>query len=235
MSSKKIIYMQGVDKFEGNVASFEPKLQPDDMLSIIVSAENPELTVPFNMPQIQVEYDVNKSQSSIKTYLIDSDGYINYPLIGHVKVAGLSKFEANELLVGKISGYFKTTPTVSLELLNFKISVLGEVKLPNVYDVKSDRITILEAISRAGDLTIFGKRENVLIIRELNGKKTFNRVNLTKPDFINSPFYYLKQNDIIIVEPNKTHINNGAVGANISTILTSASILITLLFYFIKK
>lgn len=234
-SSKKIIYMQDADKFKESMVFYKTKLEPDDKLSIIVSAQNPELTAPFNMPEIQTNYTEGKTQQNIKTFLIDNAGYINYPIVGKIKLAGLTKAEAIDLIIQKISEYFKSPPTVNLEIMNFKVSILGEVKNPMTIDVTSDRFTILEAITKVGDLTIYGKRENVLLIREVNGIKTFNRINLTNTDFINSPFYYLRQNDVIFVEPNKTAINNAAVGANISLVISSISIFTTLLFFLVKK
>ena len=155
--------------------------------------------------------------------------------VGKIKLAGLTKDEAVELIGSKIAEYFKTPPTINIEILNFKVFVLGEVKNPMPIEVTSNRITILEAITRAGDLTLFGKRENVLLIREVNGVKTFNRINLTNIAFVNSPFYYLMQNDVIIVEPNKTAINNAAVGANITLIVSATSIFTTLLFFLLKN
>ena len=234
-STKKIVYLQDADKFTEATVFFKTKLEPDDKLSIIVSAQNPELTLPFNQPEIQVNYDVGKTQQNIKTFLIDNAGYINYPLVGKIKLAGLTKDEAVELIGSKIAEYFKTPPTINIEILNFKVFVLGEVKNPMPIEVTSNRITILEAITRAGDLTLFGKRENVLLIREVNGVKTFNRINLTNIAFVNSPYYYLMQNDVIIVEPNKTAINNAAVGANITLIVSAASIFTTLLFFLLKN
>ncbi|MBC7640972.1 MAG: polysaccharide biosynthesis/export family protein [Flavobacterium sp.] len=234
-SSKKIIYVQDADKFKESLVFYKSKLEPDDKLSIIVSAQNPELTAPFNMPEIQTNYTDGKTQQNIKTFLIDNAGYINYPIVGKIKLAGLTKAEAIDLIVEKISEYFKSPPTVNLEIMNFKVSILGEVKNPMTIDITSDRFTILEALTKAGDLTIYGKRENVLLIREVNGIKTFNRINLTNTDFINSPFYYLMQNDVIFVEPNKTAINNSAVGANISLIISTVSIFTTLIFFLVKK
>lgn len=237
VSRKKIAYVNDIadNKVISNTLSYEVKLQPDDMLSIIVSAENPELTVPFNMPQIQINYALEGNQTGIKTYLIDNQGNIDYPVVGKIKMAGLTKTEANKAIVAKIGDYFKTPPSVNLTITNFKISVIGEVKLPSTYNVSGSRITIIEALSRAGDLTIFGSRKNVLIIRESNGQKTFNRVDLTDSKFIDSPYYYLAQNDVIYVEPNKTVANNSAIGANTSVIFSSLSILITLLILVLKK
>ena len=120
-------------------------------------------------------------------------------------------------------------PIINIRLINFKVSVQGEVTNPGIFAVNSDRVTLIEAISMAKDLTIYGKRDNILIIREVNGVKSYNRVDITKADFINSPFYYLSQNDVVYVEPNKTRINGAAVGANTGVIISITSLLITVI------
>jgi polysaccharide export outer membrane protein len=143
-------------------------------------------------------------------------------------VGGLSRTEVMQLLESKISKYIKN-PIINIRLMNFKISVQGEVTLPGTYTVSSERITLIEAITMAKDLTIYGKRDNILIIREVNGVKAYNRVDITKADFINSPFYYLAQNDVVYVEPNKTRINGAAVGSNTGVIISVTSLLITVI------
>ena len=122
-----------------------------------------------------------------------------------------------------------SNPIINIRLTNFKVSVQGEVTVPGVYSINSDRVTLIEAITMAKDLTIYGKRNNILIIREVNGVKSYNRVDITKADFINSPFYYLTQNDVVYVEPNKTRINGAAVGANTGVIISITSLLITVI------
>lgn len=229
-SRKSIAYLQDIDvnsKSEA-VFNYEPLLKNDDLLSIIVSAADPEITYPFNIPQIQGNYKVGDNQSGIKTYLIDSDGFIEYPVIGKVKLAGLSRKEAVNKLTEKIKEYI-TNPTINLRILNYKIAVLGEVLKPGNYPIQSERVTLLEALSQAGDLTIYGKRDNILIIREVNGIKSFNRVDITKSDFINSEYYYLTQNDVIVVEQNKTKVNASVVGPNVTVLISAASVLISIL------
>lgn len=229
-SRKDIVYLQNVDASgnESDALNYEPKLQKDDLLSIIISADQPELTIPFNMPQIQGNYQINENQDGIKTYLIDAYGFIEFPVIGKIKLAGLSRSEAVNKLQSAIKEYI-INPTVNLRILNYKVSVLGEVLKPGVIKVNSERITLLEAISQAGDLTIYGKRDNILVVRESNGKMTYNRVDITKADFINSPFYYLSQNDVVMVEPNNTRVHSSAVGPNVTTVISALSLLGTIL------
>jgi polysaccharide export outer membrane protein len=232
-SKKDMVYLQNIEKSNNSeqATSFEPKLKADDLLSIIVSAGTPELTMPFNMPQIQGNYSDQNNQSGIKTYLIDSYGNIEFPVIGTVKLGGLTRTEAINTLQGLIKPFIEK-PSINLRILNFKISVLGEVIAPGVYTTSSERITLLEALGLAGDLTIYGVRQNILVIRETDGKKAFNRIDITQADFMNSPYYYLTQNDVIVVEPNQTRMNASVFGPNLTftlsvvTFLTTVAILI---------
>ena len=128
----------------------------------------------------------------------------------------------------KVKEYI-TNPTINLRILNYKISVLGEVKSPGNYPLESERITLLEALSKAGDLTIYGRRNNILVIREKNGIKSFNRIDITKSDFINSEYYFLTQNDVIVVEQNKTKVNSSVIGPNVTAIISATSVLISIL------
>jgi polysaccharide export outer membrane protein len=142
-------------------------------------------------------------------------------------MGGLTRTNALQLLQTRIGVYVKN-PIINLRITNFKISLQGEVNLPGTYSITSERVTLIEALSMAKDLTIYGKRNNILIIREVSGEKSFNRVDITKSDFINSPFYYLAQNDVVYVEPNKTRVNSSAVGPNTSVIISAVSILVSL-------
>ena len=234
-SKKNVLYLQDADSHSSanNNVNYEPKLQNDDLLSIIISAEQPELTIPFNMPQIQGNYQVNDNQDGIKTYLIDSYGNIQFPIIGKIKLAGLTRAEAVKSLENRVKEYI-TNPTVNVRILNFKFSVLGEVNKPNTFKIASERVTLLEAISQAGDLTIYGKRNNILLVREIDGKKSYNRIDITKADFIDSPYYYLSQNDLIVVEPNKTKVNSSVIGPNVVVTISALS-LITTIFLIIKS
>lgn len=229
-SRKTVAYLQDINNNSNSQteANYEPVLKNDDLLSIIVSANDPEITYMFNIPQIQGSYKVNENQDGIKTYLIDTKGEIEFPVIGKVQLAGLTRTQAVEKLTEKIKPYI-TNPTINLRILNYKISVLGEVNKAGSYSINSERITLLEAIANAGDLTIYGRRDNILIIREKDGKKTYNRIDITKSDFINSDFYYLTQNDVVIVEPNKTRVNSSAFGPNVSATISALSVLASII------
>lgn len=230
-TKKEVVYYQNINTLENtsSISNYEIKIQPDDLLSITVAAEDAEIAAPFNLGVAATTTKASLSSTgSGSVYLVDPRGYIDFPVLGSIKVAGLFRSELVELLQTKIEKYIKK-PIVSLRITNFKVAVQGEVTAPGVYPVNSERITLIEAISMARDLTIYGKRDNVLIIRETNGVKSFNRVDITKADFINSPFYYLAQNDVVYVEPNKTKVNNSKIGADTSLLMSAASILITLI------
>ena len=229
-NKKELIYLQGIDNqksYDGSLR-YEIKLQSDDLLSIVVSAENAELTIPFNLPQVQG--NVGATTMAARTFLIDNDGFIDYPILGKVKLGGLTRTEATAKLTTLITNYI-TNPSVNMRILNYKISVLGEVARPGNYQITGERVTVFEALSLAGDVGVYGKRKNILIIHDEEGKKTYTRLDITDPNTLNSPSYYLAQNDIVIVETNKTKLNSSVVGPNITVWLTSATVLLTLLIF----
>jgi polysaccharide export outer membrane protein len=233
-SKQDIVYYQNIDGMpsQQNANSYEIKIRPDDLLSIIVSAEDPEIAVPFNLRTVSMvapnRQDISRGQETMQLYLVDSNGNIEFPVLGKLKVGGLTRTEVQKMLHDKIALYIKN-PIINFRIMNFKVSVQGEVTLPGTYTVNSERVTLIEALAMAKDLTIYGKRNNILIIREVDGVKTYNRVDITKADFINSPFYYLVQNDVIYVEPNKNKINGAAVGPNTGVLISITSLIITII------
>lgn len=228
-SKKKIAYFQDV-KSDFSVMNYEPVLQTDDVLMIVISSVNPEVAAPYNLKTVIVQgsSEVSLAQERLQTYLIDQEGNIEFPVIGKVYLAGSTRTEGVGLIKQKLSTHIKD-PIVNLRILNYKISVLGEVNKPGVYPLQSERITLLEAISLAGDLSIYGKRTDVLVIREDKGVKTINKIDLTNSDFVNSDFYYLNQNDVVYVEPNKTKVNSSIIGPNVAIGISAASLLVTIL------
>lgn len=233
-SREKIVYLQNISETNNEqIIKYEARLQPDDLLLILVSAPDPEAAIPFNLSAVGVlgsngNLDAANTQQRYQTYLINNDGYIQFPVIGDLKLGGLTRSEALLKLNTELKKYINN-PIVNMRILNYKISVAGEVARPGTYEIVSERITLLEAISKAGDLTIYGNRNNILIVREVDGKKTHNFVDITKADFINSPFYYLTQNDAVYIQPNKTRINSSVIGPNTSVIISSVSLVITLI------
>ncbi|WP_136668964.1 polysaccharide biosynthesis/export family protein [Flavobacterium sp. H122] len=235
---KKIAYYQDIDSFKDlSGAKFESKFQPDDLLMIIVSAPDPEAAAPFNLSPESVATPIGQSaamsQRQHMLYLIDKEGKIEFPILGTIDLMGKTKNEAINILKGKLLQYVKN-PIINIRVMNYKVSVQGEVTRPGAYPITSERITLLEALSLAGDLTIYGKRQNVLIIREIDGKKTVGRVDLTKSDFMNSPYYYLVQNDVVYVEPNGAKSNSSTFNQNIPVWVSLSSVLISLVLLFKK-
>ncbi len=221
--SKKIVYFQDVEgvNVDETVVNYEPEIQIGDMLNINVSALDSEAATPFNL----IENAGAMSAGSIK-YLVNIDGELNFPVLGKIKVKDLTTKQLNALLTDRLSVYIQN-PVVNIRLVNFKISVLGEVKSPGTFPIPNERVSVLEAISLAGDLTIQGKRSKVLLVREENGKRVFVNIDLTNKALFNSPYYYLAQNDVLYVTPNKAKINASG-GFNIGTILGIVSTLISL-------
>jgi len=224
-SKKEVVYFQNTGDFETLVDknSFTPKFKIDDLLSIYVSTLDSEASAPFNLFRGGSEGGVRPEQVD---YLIDKEGEIDFPVIGKIKIAGLSGEEVRLLLREKLSDYLKD-PIINIRLRNFSVSVLGEVNRPGTYPVDGERITIMEALGLAGDLTIKGKRENVMVIRDFDGTKVYTRIDLTKKEALSSPVYYLTQNDIVYIEPNKSAITASALDNRATIAVSIASILIT--------
>jgi polysaccharide export outer membrane protein len=233
-SREDVVYYQNIDNMQEQqkISSYETRIQPDDLLMIIVSAEDPEIAMPFNLRSVSMvapaRQDLVLNQQTMQLYLVDASGAIEFPVLGKLQISGLTRSEVLGMIKKRIAVYIKD-PIINLRIMNFKVSVQGEVNAPGTYTVDSERITLIEALSKARDLTIYGKRNNILIIREIDGIKSYNRVDITKTDFINSPFYYLAQNDVVYVEPNQNKINGAAIGANTGVIISITSILITLI------
>ncbi len=186
-------------------AGLEPIIQSNDLLSIVVSSVNPEAAEIFNSSRnSNAQSSTNAGNTTrVSGYLVDQDGYINFPILGQIKAAGISKKELREEITGQlVSKKLLLSPIVEIRYLNYKVSILGEVKNPSVLNVPSEKISLLEALGMAGDITIYGRRDNVTLIREENGVKKIIKLNLTTNEIFNSPYYYLQSNDIIYVQPN---------------------------------
>lgn len=229
-SNKKIHYLQKAGEEMENALKYENTLQPDDNLLIIVTAANADLVQDFNMSFLYSRSTemMSNTDNSGYTYLIDQNGEIDFPILGKIKMAGLTRIEAENLIKQKLSGYI-ADPGVNLRVTNFKVSVIGEVARPGTQEVKGDRITIFEALSAAGDLTIYGKRKDVMVIREKDNVKKITQVDLTNPDIVKGPYYYLAHNDVVYVKPNQTKVNSSVVGPNLTLALSTVSLLITII------
>ena len=226
--------------------TYEVQIQPDDILEIIVNSLNTDAAAPFNMgntnpapaPGSQIIQGMTNGKiSSSNTgttngegYLVDKQGSIDFPVLGNIEVKGLTITQLKALLKSKLDRYLQD-PIINIRLLNYKVTVLGEVVHPSTYSIPSERLTVVDAIGMAGDLTIYGKRENVLLIREEKGERKFIRLNLNSSDVFESPYYYLKQNDIIYVEPNKSKIAAADITQlrNISIVTSAITLLIVII------
>ncbi len=233
-SPKNVVYLQDVTSHKQQIIDqdYEVIIHRDDLLAIMVNSKDPELALPFNMPLVTYQIGSQTSpQQRVLGYLVDSEGYIDFPILGKIKVEGLTRMQLTDLLKQQlIANELIKDPIITIQFLNFKISVMGEVARPGSFTINGDRVTLLEALSMAGDLTIYGKRDRVAVIREYNGQRIIRFHDLRSADIFHSPCYYLQQNDIVYVEPNKaragqSEINqNNSVGVWLSAVSILASV-----------
>ena len=234
-STKKIIYLQGADTLNLDKSEFlyDARIMPKDLLTITVSATDPDAVKHFNPSKSGNQGGSGGSNNQLQ-YLVDNNGNINFPVVGTLHLAGLTKRESEQLIKSKISPYLANTenPVVTVEMSSFKVTVLGEVSSPGTFRVDQEKINILEAVAQAGDLTMYGKRDKVHLIRvDSKGKKEIHTLNINNADIITSPYYYLQQNDIVYVEPNKTKIDSTAINSvsiwfSVISFLTSMATLV---------
>lgn len=230
-SRKDVVYLQDVVPLKQQEIEqrFEVYIHEDDLLAIMVNSKDPELALPFNMPMVSYQIGYNSSaQQKVLGYLVDVNGDIDFPILGKLHVAGLTRLELRELIKNKlIEGDLIKDPVVTVQFLNFKVSVMGEVSRPGSFNIQGDRITLLEALSMAGDLTIYGRRDRVAVIREKDGQRTILFHDLRSADVFTSPCYYLQQNDIVYVEPNKAKSEQSGINQNnsVSVWLSAVSVL----------
>lgn len=220
-----------------NVSDYKIKIQPDDELIITITSSNPEATVIYNLPlgNPSVKGNISATQSPrLQTYIVDHKGMIQIPVLGEIKATGISTDELAAVIKNRVSEHVKD-PFVRVEMINFTVNVMGEVRAPQRMVVGKERFTVLDALAAAGDLTEYGKRDNVLVIRTENGKSTYHRLNLTDSGVYSSPFFYLQQNDVVYVEPNKIKVDNSKYNqfsafklSQISTVVGVASVIASL-------
>ena len=232
-SQKKLAYFQGVDASTADAINqyfntiHEARICIGDMVSITVSAVVPEAAAPYNLPFVGYASpgsDQLYASPALQAYLVDVEGYVTMPMLGKVKLVELTKSQAIAHVKEQLLPHLKD-PIVNIQFLNYKVTVIGEVLRPGTYSIDNERVTILDALGLAGDMTIYGKRNNALLIRENNGKLDFVRLNLNTDEIFKSPYYYLQQNDVIYVEPNTVKT---IASQNISLYLSSISTVATL-------
>lgn len=237
-SYKKVPYFQNVEvvnEVEQQEKLYDAKIMPKDLLTIVVSCTSPELAIPFNLTVVSNAGIAVSTSSYVTTqpvlqpYLVDNEGNINFPVLGELKLGGLTKREAEQLIIDKLKPYMKETPIVTVRMVNYKISVIGEVTRPGTFTISNEKVNLLEALAMAGDMTVYGLRDNVKLIREdANGKQQIVTLDLNKVETILSPYYWLQQNDIVYVTPNKAKARNSDVGNSTSLWFSATSILVSI-------
>lgn len=235
----KLTYFKDIDTFDNFVplGDYSVKIEPADELFISVTSSSPDATALYNLPVTNYATKNNLGaslQPSQQTYIVDPKGDIIFPLLGRIHVAGLTTEQLRQDLTERISKDVED-PIVRVELHNFRVNVMGEVNSPGPKSGRTPRYSILDAIADAGDLTVYGKRDNVLVIREENGQRRSERIDLTSADALNSPYFFLKQNDYVYVEPNDIRTDNSKYNQNnafklsvISTVVSAASVIASL-------
>lgn len=234
-SYKKVPYLQNSNEWsvmEQAVAVYEPRIQPNDLLSIIVTnPDNPTSSLAYNLvaPSDYSRIQYLTSQPTLQNYIVDANGDVTIPNVGKVNIGGKTIAEAEQMILERVKSSFSTLPAVVVRFVDFKISVLGEVTSPGTFTIKNGKVTILEALALARDLTIYGQRDNVKVVREnSDGKREIAELNLNDASILNSPFYYLQQNDVVYVTPNESKARNSDIGSSTSLWFSGTSILISL-------
>jgi len=232
-SYKKVAYFQNADSisYAASKVLYDAKIMPKDQLTITVLTTNPAASAPFNLSvsnTVGTNGQLQSGYGSLQGYLVDNKGNIEFPIVGELHVEGLTKTECEEMIKAKVAPYLAESenPIVTVRMASYRVTVIGEVSRPCVVPVTTEKMSILEALATAGDLSIYGKRENIMLIREdKNGQKSVHRLNLNDANIINSPYYYLQQNDIIYVEPNKIKAANSTIGSSTSIVISLVGIL----------
>ncbi len=242
-SSKQVAYFQNIDTISlaPSRGLFDAKIMPKDMLTITVLTTDPRVSAPFNLTvsrAVGTSGELNSSGGSLQGYLVDNDGFINFPVIGKIHVQGLTKSECEERIRQRVLPYVAATenPIVTVRMSSYHVTLIGSIG-SKIVPVPYEKMSIIEAIASGGDLSIYGRRDNVLLIREdESGQKHSIRLNLNDANIINSPYYYLQQNDVIYIEPNNVQKKNSGIGSSttiwfsvIGIVTSIASLLVNVL------
>ena len=236
VSRQEIVYFQGLEEAEAKLEENTHKegIKPNDLLTISVAAAEQEAAIPYNLPVVAApQGGINMAMSingrqQLQTYLVSKKGDIQFPQLGKLEVKGLSRQELSEKLEQQLADYIQD-PIVTVKIVNFEVSVLGEVNRPGTFTIEDGYISLPQALGLANDLSIYGRRDNVLVMREDNGIKTHAYLDLTDADVINSPYYYLQQNDVVYVEPNGPQRQSASYNRNASVYISIASVLVSLI------
>ncbi|WP_419089681.1 polysaccharide biosynthesis/export family protein [Phocaeicola sp.] len=239
---KKVPYLQGSEYLNmANVQTplYDAHIMPKDLLTITVNTSDPDAAIPFNLTvatPITANSKSLTSQPSLQQYLVDNNGNIDFPVLGTLHIGGLTKSQAENMIKEKLKTYIKENPIVNVRMTNYKISVMGEVAKPGTFTITNEKVNIMEALAMAGDMTVYGQRDKVKLIREdAQGNRQVIPLNLNDADIIVSPYYYLQQNDVVYVTPNKTKAKNASISNSttiwftvVGTLVALASLIVTI-------
>ncbi|MEZ4818201.1 MAG: polysaccharide biosynthesis/export family protein [Flavobacteriaceae bacterium] len=225
-TKKQILYFQNAEELNNLLSSniFEPQIEPNDILHISVSSLDETVVAPFKMSE--QEGAVNNQNSLLRGYLVNNLGTIQFPVLGEIAVAGKTRGEVITLLTSKISDYVKDA-VVDVRIMNFKVTVIGGVNNPGVYTIADERVTLPQAIGLAGDISVDGKRTQIMIIRHEDGKQKVARIDFTQTDFFKSPYYFLKQNDVVYVEPSLKGVKKSGFLPDIPSLLSLFTVVLS--------
>ncbi|MFB9057044.1 polysaccharide biosynthesis/export family protein [Mariniflexile ostreae] len=228
-NKKDVLYFQDADALkQTDVQYHAPRIQPNDVLDIKVSALVPETALPYNVQIVTTNSTSSIELLKLQGYLVDADGTITFPVLGRLQVGKQTTAELEETLQSQLEdGGHLILPKVSVRLLNAKVTILGEVQRPGTYNFTEQQISLPQALGYAGDLTINGKRQDILIIRETDGKRYTHRIDLTKSDWFDSPYYYIQPNDFIVVNPNGPKVKSSGFVGNTGTLISVISVILT--------
>lgn len=231
-SPKQILYFQDIDETVAQKIEeqYEPVIMKDDKLQILISGPDKSVITPYNFTLTDNVYGGSAMQSVVP-YLVDSDGCIDLPGLGRIKVEGMRRVDLARKITDLLrDGGLIKDPVVSVSFMNYKVTVLGEVRNPGTYVMESERNTILQALGKAGDLLLTAKRDDIILIRDIDGKQTHIKIDLTKSDILSSPYFYLHQNDVIYVPQSAMRVMQGTAALSLwSTVLSSITTLVTIL------
>ena len=236
-AQRNVLYLQNIESGAESVVAENSiiKIKSLDQIKIVVNSKNPELAIPFNSSSNynaltgSIMSNTTGSDSSIQTLTVDSEGYISMPILGEVKCAGLTRDELAKSIETLIrEGGYIQDPSVNVRFASLSLSIMGEVNKPGRYDIRNDQISIFEALALAGDMTIYGSRNDVIVVREQDGKNVVTKLDLRSPEVFNSPCYYLEQNDVVIVNPNKYKAATSEINQNRSFWISLTSTAISL-------
>lgn len=229
-TKKDVLLFQDKSKLNAAITYKAPKIQVNDILTVQVSTLQPELAAPYNLIQQTANNAVMVESLKLQGYLVNAEGQITFPVLGAIKVNDKTPQELEQFLKAKLQDEnHLLAPTVTVRIINSKVTILGEVMHPGTFSYTEQNISVLQAIGLAGDLSIRGKRKEVLLIREVDGQRSYTTLDLTQTDWFTSEYFYIKQNDVIVVNPNSSRVKNAGYVSEPSTLLSMASIILSMI------